>query len=69
MDDSQQVKEMSQRYGWKEVLKPQLEKNIDIANKNLQSIDPFKNPTDLARKQGYIEGLQYILNFVNKRSG
>ena len=63
------IREMSQRYGWKEVLKPQLKKNIDIANKNLQSIDPFKNPTDLSRKQGYIEGLQYILNFVNKRSG
>ena len=60
---------MSQKYGWREVLKPQLEKNIDIANNNLQSIDPFENPTDLARKQGYIEGLKFVLSYVNKRSG
>jgi len=58
---------MSQKYGWREVLEPTIKNYINSKNKDLQVIDPFENPTKLARAQGFIEGLQYILNFVDKR--
>ena len=63
------INEMSQRYGWKEVLKPYMEDLIKAKKDEVLTYDPFKDPGKISRLQGEINGLQKILSYVNKRSG
>lgn len=40
-------------------------KGLDaIASNTIKSIDPFKNPTEVARSQGFIQALPYLKIFI-----
>ncbi len=41
-------------------------KGLDtIASNTIKSIDPFKNPTEMARSQGFIQALPYLKIFID----
>jgi len=57
--------ELANSYHWQAILRYNFVRCL-ITDGSFRSLDPFKNPTEMARNQGIYVGLKDLENYVNE---